>query len=387
MLPIEAGVNAKDLLLSPNEIHQISQEMNERTTLKSKVEPFLARSTSDDTAIIKTIQIDNLASKVGDLVPVKMDLELRGLGANGNTTFDASMEELQEGKMYIRIDSYQHSVPSTKKVNNAKAMNDFRSKTKKALGNWHTRRFDASFFHAMSFDCTNIVASGHHNVNDTTLIEKDNVLTLADGSEARRRALEGVDGKGNAVPPFLPTSTTSTENSGYYEETEMFIMLVGNASAEHLKKDPNWKSAMDNLERGKDNPIFTGALGYYDGVLYLPVKTETDIQSGILTSERTYLGFSNVKKCDLTQYRGKDNQATEINLFLGAGCCYMVDDDGVQYFEDTPKDPRYPLTGADRTLGVAKARFNSTMNAGLFKNEYIDDKDFGVIAVVSSTGK
>lgn len=47
-------------------------------------------------------------------------------------------------------------------------------------------------------------------------------------------------------------------------------MLVGTWAARDLKADPIWQAAQQNAAiRGSKNPIFTGALGEYDGgVLY-----------------------------------------------------------------------------------------------------------------------
>jgi hypothetical protein len=249
-------------------------------------------------------------------------------------------------------------------------------------------KFDKVFFSAMSADCTNIVACGHHSDIDTDGILKANVLTTADVEEAKRRALLGVDAAGDPVPPLLAIRTTQNENAGYYDEVEMFIMFVGTNSARNIKNDANWEAARrDALERGKTNPIFTGALGFWDGVLLLDVKTDTQRQSGILTSKSKFVGFGNVKTSDLSIYAGAAGQETEINLLVGAGSCHMVVDMGVAYYDWADKsDPRRMNAGIDRVYGMAKTKYSASANDGILEGSIFDGKDYGVVAVVASTG-
>ena len=49
---------------------------------------------------------------------------------------------------------------------------------------------------------------------------------------------------------------------------DKYIMLVHPWAARDLKDDPKWLAAQQNANvRGSKNPIFTGALGEYDGVI------------------------------------------------------------------------------------------------------------------------
>jgi len=380
------GMSAADFLSDADTKVGYSKEITRQAMAKSKVKPFIARSSNDMTSIIKS---HTQTCTQGNIVAITLADELVESGATGNVTLNASSEELKEIKQFMKVDSYQHSVPSTGNVVTQRTANDFKSKAKSALTNWETRKFDRTFFHLMSADCTNIVACGHHSDANTTNIETADILTTSDVEEAKRRAELGEDANGNGVPPLVPIHTSTNENLGYYEDVEYFVMLVGTNSARNIKTDPNWAEARkDAAERGKTNPIFTGALGFWDGVLLLPAKTDTERNSGVVTSNTKFKGFGSVKKSDLSIYAGKDSQETEVNLFLGAGAAQIVVDMGVSYYDYPAQDDvRRMVAAVDRVFGMAKTKFSASANDGILEDSIFDGKDYGVIAVVASTGK
>ncbi len=379
------GMSAVDFLSDADTRVSYSKTITKEVTKKSKVKPFIATSENDTTSIVK---VALKTAEMGSVVGVEMEDSLIESGAVGNVDFSASGEELKNIKQFIKIDRFQHKVPSTQSIITQRKADSFKSSAKTRLANWGTMKFDKIFFSAMSADCTNIVVSGHHTDADTTNLAKADVLTTADVEKAKRRALLGVDSQGKGVPPLIPVKTSQEENMGYYEEVEYFVMFVGTNTARNIKNDANWDAARkDALERGKTNPIFSGALGFWDGVLLLDVKTDTDRQSGVLTSKSKFVGFGNVKISDLTQYAGGAGQETEINLLVGAGACHVVVDQGIAYYDwADEKDPRRMNTGIDRVYGLAKTKYEASANDGILEDSIFDGKDYGVVAVVSSTG-
>lgn len=380
------GLSAADFLSDADTKISYSKEITKKAMAKSKIKPFIAKSTNDNTSIIKT---HSKECAQGNIVSITLEDELIDSGATGNVTLNASSEELKEIKQFIKVDSYQHTVPSTGPISTDIKSKNFKSKAVSALTNWETRKFDRSFFHLMSADCTNMVVCGHPTDATPVNLVKADVLSTDDVSEAKRRAELGVDAEGNGVPPLVPIHTATNESLGYYEDVEYFVMLVGTNSARHIKNDPSWEAARkDALERGKTNPIFTGALGFWDGVLLLPSKTDSARNSGVVTSLTKFKGFGSVKKSDFTIYAGASKQETEVNLFLGAGACQLVVDHGVSYYDyPSTDDVRRMTCAVDRVFGMAKTKFSASANDGILEDSIFDGKDFGVIAVIASTGK
>ena len=383
---VYTGMTATDFLSDPDTRLAYGDEINKQMMVKSKVAPFIAKNPNDEGAIIKGV-FGTL--EMGNNFRIPFIDELLDAGARGNVKFNATEEELKKLSMFVKVDMIQHSVPSTETVLNPKSANSFRTTAKTKLKNWGVKKVDNIYISQFSADCTNILACGHHNAGVTTGITISDKFSLADVEEAKRRAEQGYayDATGTkiSVPPLLPYMQEENEQKGYFETLSYYVMWIGSDAESDLSSDPNWKTAQEQAnEKGKDNPLFTGSLGFWKGVLLLPFKTATKRQAGILRSDSEFTGFSNVKKFDLTKYKGAGGIPTEINLFLGAGAGVIAIDQPANFYDWADKDdPRYAKAGTDKIFGFAKTRYNAKDNDDLLEDNDYNGKDFGVIAVVS----
>lgn len=387
MADVFDGRTANDFLSDPDTRVAYGEEINKEMMVKSKVAPFIAKNPNDEGAIIKGV-VGTLEQ--GNNFRVPFVDELLDAGARGNVKFNATEEELKKLSMFVKVDVIQHSVPSTETVLNPTSANKFRTTATNKLKNWGVRKFDNIVISAFTADCTNIVACGHHTDGTTANIEVTDKFSLDDVSEAKRRAEQGFayDASGNKidVPQLLPFRQEENAQLGYFETLNYYVMWIGSDAESDLKQDPNWVNAQKEAkERGGNNPLFTGSLGFWDGVLLLPFKTANLRQSGILRSDSSaFTGFSNVKKYDLTKYNGKLGIATEINLFLGAGAGVIAVDQPANFYDWADKDdPRFMKAGTDKVFAFGKTRYSSKDNDDLLEDNVYNNKDFGVIAVVS----
>lgn len=380
------GRTAADFLADPDTRVAYGEEINKEMTLKSKVAPFIAKSPEDQHAIIRGV-VGTL--EVGNTFKVPFVDELLDAGARGNVKFNNTEEELKNLSMFVKVDVIQHSVASTESVTNPTKAKKFQSTATTKLKNWGVRKVDNIYISALSADCTNIVACGHHTSGTTNVITKTDKFSLADVSEAKRRAEQGyaydTTGTRISVPPLLPFMQEENAQKGFFETLSYYVMWLGSDAESDLKSDPNWVNAQKEAkERGANNPLFTGSLGFWDGVLLLPFKTANKRLAGILRSDGTATGFGNKKKITLTGYAGAANIPTEINLFLGAGAGVIAVDQPANFYDWADKDdPRFAKAGTDKIFGFAKTRYSSVDNDDLLEDNEYNNKDFGVIAVVS----
>jgi hypothetical protein len=253
------GLSAADFVSDADTRIAYSKEVTKSVTAKSKIEPFIARSENDTNAIIKAVK---KTCELGSIVGIELEDDLVESGAVGNVTLDASSEELKKIKQFVKIDRWQHSVPSNGDIVTQRSADKFKASAKTALKNWGTRKFDKVFFSAMSADCTNIVCAGHHDTHDCSSILKADVLTTADVEEARRRAELGTNGivtddVEGQVPPIIPVSTNKEENAGFYEDLPVYVMLVGTNTARHIKNDANWSEARKDAREREEKQILS----------------------------------------------------------------------------------------------------------------------------------
>lgn len=128
--------------------------------------------------------------------------------------------------------------------------------------------------------------------------------------------------------------------------SDRYIMLVGTWAARDLKSDPKWQEAQQHANiRGSKNPIFTGALGEYDGVILYEYERVMNTKSGASSANVVH------------------------NLLLGKqAACYAVSREArhIKQIDDY---------GNEQGNGIS-------FYGAIAKSKY-DSKDFGVIQVMT----
>lgn len=159
-----------------------------------------------------------------------------------------------------------------------------RNTAKQLLKDWLASYIDNAIFTALSTSPTKVVYGG--DATSTPTIESGDFLTLAMISNAKTKARK-------ATPQIFPVNIAGGQH---------FLLVVTPDSLNDLKNlDPAWAQAQREAQnRGKDNPLFTGAEGIHDGVV---------IRSSTRTAVATTWGAA-------SNLNGSDN------LFCGrqAGC-------------------------------------------------------------------
>ena len=121
---------------------------------------------------------------------------------------------------------------------------------------------------------------------------------------------------------------------------DYYVLMVHPESARELKNNTVWQNAQQYaMPRGKENPLFSGALGMWDGV----VVHEHD----------------GIQKCTINSVNANRN------LFLGAQAGLVCFGGDHSWHEETVDRGNKLSVSASIIYEMAKAKFNS--------------KDFGVI--------
>ncbi|QDF28987.1 phage capsid family protein [Halarcobacter anaerophilus] len=355
---------------------------------------------NDEGAVIMTDLRTETPNEEGGTVRVYFRDHIEGDGITGNQDFEDNIGS--QNTLYQDVDYgiFGQSLKSkAKKLESKMATETFRSKAHKDLPKWLGLRDDRIITSKLSEACTNVVAcsaaDGVYPVNVTDSIGAVDYFSTAAIAEAKKRAKNGVDGNGDEHPIVEPfVLKTVTREGGITDYVEFFLLVVGSNAARQLKEDPLWIEAQKMAnKRGSDNPIFTGALGEYDGVIVFERSNWNARKSGIITTDKltsysvTVDGETTTYATGFDSYKGTETftdsgvaTETEINLFLGATAGLKPFDEGFDYYEDPKEGGRKLLIGADRGTGFAKTKFVGKTTAEQ-ESEY-HNKDFGVIAIV-----
>lgn len=193
----------------------------------------------------------DLKNAKGDKVYFGLMMNLKGSGVTGNNTLKGHEEELKVYDFGVDTALVRNAVTRFE-ADDQKSPYANLPMIKSALTQWLSDWKDDNLIKQLTASPTTgerLIASTAGTEVSLTANDK---LTCAVISRAKRKAMMH-------EPKVKPIKVDGQEK---------YIMLVGTWAARDLKADPVWQAAQQNAAiRGSKNPIFTGALGEYDGVV------------------------------------------------------------------------------------------------------------------------
>lgn len=284
-------------------------------------------ATDGSNVVHKNKDLENVK---GDSVVFGLMMNLTGSGVEGNRQKLAGAEDT--------LNIYDFTV-NTKLVRNAvsryeaddqRTQYDMLKEIKIALKQWLSDWLDDRLISRLSYNPSNgevLYASAAGTQSSITANDK---LTTTIISRAKRKAMMH-------APKVQPIKVDGMDK---------YIMLVHPWAARDLKDDPKWLAAQQNANiRGSKNPIFTGSLGEYDGVILYEYER---VQTG-------NIGASSANVCQ--------------NLLLGKQAACFAVSRPAKHIEQTDDYGNIAGNGIAFYGAVEKTNFNN--------------KDYGVINVMT----
>lgn len=284
-------------------------------------------ATDGSNVVHKNKDLENVK---GDSVVFGLMMNLTGSGVEGNRQKLAGAEDT--------LNIYDFTV-NTKLVRNAvsryeaddqRTQYDMLKEIKIALKQWLSDWLDDRLISRLSYNPSNgevLYASAAGTQSSITANDK---LTTTIISRAKRKAMMH-------APKVQPIKVDGMDK---------YIMLVHPWAARDLKDEPKWLAAQQNANiRGSKNPIFTGALGEYDGVILYEYER---VQTG-------NIGASSANVCQ--------------NLLLGKQAACFAVSRPAKHIEQTDDYGNIAGNGIAFYGAVEKTNFNG--------------KDYGVINVMT----
>lgn len=183
----------------------------------------------------------------GDKITVGLRMRPTGAGQSSQTaiTLEGNEEALTFYDFAVELTEYGHAVRAGSKLDLKRPAFDLRTEMKDALKEWLADKIETLLITALSASPTT------HRLKDKTASGSGN-LSVANIQLLKRQAML-------ASPKIRPVKI---------EGGEYYVMLAHPYAIKTLKADTDWKNSQlyANI-RGKDNPIFNGALGMIDGVV------------------------------------------------------------------------------------------------------------------------
>jgi N4-gp56 family major capsid protein len=195
---------------------------------------------------------EDFTKSKGDNITYPLWMKPTGAGVTGDAALEGSEESPTKFQDVVTVDQKRHAIRLDGAMTEQRPAYDLRSVAKELLKIWLAEKIDSDIFTAFALSPTRVLRPGVATTK-ATLTAAD-LFVLGLGSKARVLAAK-------TSPRLLPVSM-----GGRY----MHLVVLHPDQEYDLKvNDATWGQAQrDARERGDANPVFTGALGYVDSVMY-----------------------------------------------------------------------------------------------------------------------
>ena len=228
--------------------------------------------------------VDDTSKGPGDRVRTILRMQLSGDGVLGDDTAEGQEEALVTYTDDLVIDQLRHSVKSKGQMSEQRIPFSVRNEARIALQDWWANRFDTAIINQLAGNTaqTNIRYTGNQPVtaqdsthsfrpnsktSDATLSAADTMsITLIDSLVEKAKTLD---------TPIRPVMVGGSPHYCLYlHPSQVTSLRTSTTTGQWLDIQ---KSAMQGGQIA-DNPVFTGALGVYNGVV---LKENTRIPLGV----------------------------------------------------------------------------------------------------------
>lgn len=208
-------------------------------------------------------ELEDLRKAAGSNISFGLGMKLSGAGITGDSTLEASEEQMTDYDEDVAIDQLRNAVRLTGKMDEKKNAYNMRESAKNRLADWFAERIDREIVDKLCGKTTStfantptaaaasrsVFAGGQSSVGNVTSAMKIDTKVL---DKAKQTAIL-------ASPMIRPLKINGKD---YY------VAILHPYDATNLRQDPVWNQAQrDANVRGEDNPIFSGALGIYNGII------------------------------------------------------------------------------------------------------------------------
>lgn len=280
---------------------------------------------SEDSLIMEKT---DLKKSAGDKITCGLNVQLQGDGVQGDATLEGNEEALQFYDDSLFIDQLRHATRTKGRMTEQRVPYDLRRVSRDRLADWSAQRMDTWFFNQI---CGNTAVSDTKYTGNNAAVAPSTNRYIIQGGQSNDQSL----GSSHTFTLDLidvareRAETASTgANTGPLVRpirmggNDMYVMFLHDYQVTSLRTNTasgQWldiqKSAMMGGDIGS-NPIFTGALGVYNGVILHKSSrvtngvnsstgaADTDTRRAVLCgAQAAVMGF------------GSDNSATKFSWY------------------------------------------------------------------------
>lgn len=245
-----------------------------RDTKKESYFDKFAGTTKDSVVYVQ----EELEKGKGDQVTCGIRMRLSGVGVTGDSILEGNEEALSTFVYSLTLEQYRHAVRSEGQLSDKRPMFSIDEESRSALLDWGSEKIDQLHFDALQASYSKVL-----------YLNTSGVPTTATSIGSAKAGLHATNSK--LTPEFISYIKAWARTGGNRSQTplrpvkvmgkEYFVLLANPEALYDLKVNSNFLQAQREAEnRGKDNPIFSGAVAIYDGVIIHDHENVTRFDDG-----------------------------------------------------------------------------------------------------------
>lgn len=316
---------------------------------QAKNDTYMSRFFGGSNAAIHVLT--DLKGSRGKDVTFGLKMKIEGSGVTGDNTLAGNEVAIDTYTQTVTLDQLRQGVLSKGKMADKKVLIDFRAEALESLKIWFAETMEKDLIDVLS-GASGTLSAG---VNTATWSFADNTHTIWNdvGTGIKTTTPASAFAATDVIKPETISSAVARAKLTDPKfrpvrigGKDYFLLLVHPETAHELKNNDDWQAAQQYaMPRGVDNPLFTGALGMWDGV----VVHEHDL----------------IQKCTINSINANRN------LLLGAQAGVVAFGGDHQWHEETVDRGNKLSISAAIIYEMAKTKFNSS--------------DFAVMEVLCAT--
>ncbi len=226
-------------------------------------------STNSNSIIHEKTQLEKSS---GDKITIGLRMRLAGVGVTSGQTLEGNEEALSTYDMNISLERYRHAVRDKGELDRKRAVFSIDEESKAALKDWGAEKIDQ-----LAFDALGIGSGSSVDPTKIFYINDSSGAKLATATAATAKAAIGATNSKLSLEliSFIKTNARTGGGRNYIplrpitiKGKDHYVLLVHPDALYDLKSSSAWLQAnREARERSDENPIFTGAVGMYDGVV------------------------------------------------------------------------------------------------------------------------
>lgn len=201
---------------------------------------------------------EDFTKKPGDTIKFNTVSQLFSAGVTGETTLQGNEDQLTLGQFTLTVDWLRNAIAYTKNLERRVNFNVAQT-IRGELSDWLARKMDSDMFNSIINNSTNTIFAGA-------------ATTSAGLGSNNHFGTEEID----RIKLALQRTAIPIRQEGEAGEEEYYGVVISEIDEYWLKGDPIWGQAQRDAgpRSYKDNNIWTGALGMYNGIIVYTHKAK-----------------------------------------------------------------------------------------------------------------